>query len=75
MMGLPGPAGGSWNSAKDNALLGSSGNGGNSFLSEVCTSPYGSFPDHIDMLPRDYPIVCYCKSGSRSLWAALFLQD
>jgi len=37
--------------------------------------PLRELPDHIDMLPRDHPIVCYCKSGSRSLRAALFLQD
>ena len=35
----------------------------------------GELPARIAELPQDQLIVCYCKSGSRSKRAILFLQD
>lgn len=37
--------------------------------------PLRELPDHLEELPREQKIVCYCKSGSRSKRAILFLQD
>jgi rhodanese-related sulfurtransferase len=36
--------------------------------------PMAEFPQRLDELPRDRPIVVYCRTGSRSAWAAQFLR-
>jgi rhodanese-related sulfurtransferase len=36
--------------------------------------PMAEFPHRADELERDRPIVVYCRSGSRSAWAAQFLR-
>lgn len=37
--------------------------------------PVDEIEEHFHMLDRDVPVVCYCKSGIRSLRAAAFLAD
>lgn len=36
--------------------------------------PLGEFPQRAGELDRDRPIVVYCRTGSRSAWAAQFLR-
>lgn len=36
--------------------------------------PLGEFPHRAHELDRDRPIVVYCRTGSRSAWAAQFLR-
>ncbi|AHK19008.1 molybdenum cofactor biosynthesis protein MoeB [Yersinia similis] len=37
--------------------------------------PLRELPERLEELPQALPIVCYCKSGSRSQRAILFLQE
>jgi adenylyltransferase/sulfurtransferase len=36
--------------------------------------PLGELPGRAQELDRDRPLVLYCRTGSRSAWAARFLQ-
>lgn len=37
--------------------------------------PVASFPEQFNKIPRDKPVVLYCRSGSRSGWATQFLMS
>jgi rhodanese-related sulfurtransferase len=37
--------------------------------------PLAQLADHLDELPRDHLIICACRSGGRSLRAAMYLQE
>lgn len=37
--------------------------------------PLGALPDRLAEIPKDRPIVVYCRSGNRSARAAAFLKE
>ncbi|HEY5265992.1 MAG TPA: rhodanese-like domain-containing protein [Acidimicrobiales bacterium] len=37
--------------------------------------PLAELPDHLDELPRERLIICACRSGGRSLRAAMYLSQ
>ncbi len=44
-------------------------------IDQALLMPVDEIEEHFHMLDRDVPIVCYCKSGVRSLRAATFLAE
>lgn len=43
-------------------------------LPEAILIPMAEIPNRLDELPRDQPILCVCRSGSRSARVADFLE-